>query len=72
LALIFNPTNITVAGVNYALENLTSGNELVIGTSITNVQADITSAVPEPLSLGLLGGGLALLGVVRWRKAHKS
>jgi hypothetical protein len=30
------------------------------------------STVPEPVTMGLLGGGLALLGVVRWRKARKS
>jgi hypothetical protein len=28
--------------------------------------------VPEPVSMGLLGGGLALLGVMRWRNATKS
>lgn len=27
---------------------------------------------PEPVSMGLLGGGLALLGVARWRKAKKA
>lgn len=31
----------------------------------------ITSATPEPMSLGLLGGGLAALGVMRFRKSRK-
>ena len=28
-------------------------------------------AAPEPMSMGLLGGGLALLGVARWRRSSK-
>lgn len=28
-------------------------------------------AVPEPVSMGLLGGGLALLGIARWRRSTK-
>jgi hypothetical protein len=32
----------------------------------------ITSAVPEPVSLGLLGSGLAALGIFRWRKSRKA
>jgi hypothetical protein len=34
--------------------------------------AYVASGVPEPMSLGLLGGGLAALGLMRWRKARKS
>jgi hypothetical protein len=30
------------------------------------------SPTPEPATLGLLGGGLALLGIARWRKARKA
>ncbi len=29
------------------------------------------TTVPEPMSMGLLGGGLALLGIARWRKTGK-
>jgi hypothetical protein len=31
----------------------------------------LSSPVPEPLTMGLLGGGLALLGVSRWRRSFK-
>jgi hypothetical protein len=30
------------------------------------------SGVPEPMSLGLIGGGLALVGMVRWRARRKA
>ncbi len=30
------------------------------------------SSVPEPISMGLFGGGLAFLGIARWRKAKKA
>lgn len=69
LGLVFSQTNITIDGINYALQNLTNGNTLVIGTTSTNVQAEITgTAAPEPLSLSLLGGGLALTGLLRLRR----
>jgi len=29
------------------------------------------AATPEPMSVGLLGGGLALLGIARWRRSAK-
>jgi PEP-CTERM motif len=31
----------------------------------------LPNPVPEPISMGLLGGGLALLGVARWRRSLK-
>ena len=30
------------------------------------------AATPEPATLGLLGGGLALLGIARWRRSKKA
>jgi hypothetical protein len=30
------------------------------------------SSVPEPMSMGLIGGGLALLGAARWRRKAKA
>lgn len=33
---------------------------------------EVASAVPEPMTIGLLGGGLALLGIARLRKARKA
>lgn len=30
------------------------------------------ASTPEPLSMGLLGGGLALVGVARWRRSKKA
>jgi len=30
------------------------------------------SSVPEPVSMGMLGGGLALLGIARWRRATRA
>jgi hypothetical protein len=35
-------------------------------------QIGVPSAAPEPMTLGLLGGGLAALGVIRLRKSRKA
>lgn len=71
LVLTLAQTNFSVNGINYQLVNLTNGNQIDIGTTITNVQAQITGAagtVPEPVTMGLLGGGLAILGLTRLRR----
>lgn len=39
------------------------------GSAIGLAPAGVT---PEPMSMGLLGGGLALLGVARWRRNKKA
>ncbi len=47
-----------------------NGNDGFAGISV--VQDTFSqSAVPEPTSMGLLGGGLALLGLGRWRRSGK-
>jgi hypothetical protein len=72
--LTFDQTSVTINGITYTLENLGQNglgpNQLDIGTSNTTVEAAITGA-PEPVSSALLGGGFALLGMVRWRRAGK-
>ena len=74
LLVTFPQTSITVNGITYALTDLVNGNQLVIAASqTTTVTANVSAAaVPEPLSIGLLGGGLALLGVFRLRKSRKA
>ncbi|MBV8898167.1 MAG: PEP-CTERM sorting domain-containing protein [Acidobacteriaceae bacterium] len=68
LVLTLALTNFSVNGINYQLVNLTNGNQVDVGTTITNIQADITGAVPEPATVALMGGGLALLGLTRLRR----
>lgn len=41
------------------------------GSAQLSLVADTFSQVPEPVSVSLLGGGLALLGISRWRRAVK-
>ena len=41
------------------------------GNGQTAQGQDMITSSPEPMSLGLLGGGLAALGVLRFRKARK-
>lgn len=41
------------------------------GAAHLSLVSDTFSQVPEPLSMGLLGGGLALLGLTRVRRATK-
>jgi hypothetical protein len=76
LTLTLSQTSFTVGGNSYQVQNLNNGNQLSIGTGLTNVQAAITSSapaapspsVPEPMSMSLLGGGLAFIGLARWRR----
>jgi hypothetical protein len=42
------------------------------GTAININAIEPSGSVPEPLTVGLLGGGLALVGVMRWRKSRKA
>ncbi len=72
LLITFPSTSLVVNGIDYALTDLVNGDQLVVAASqTTTVTANVT-AVPEPLSLGLLGGGLALLGITRLRKSRKA
>jgi hypothetical protein len=72
--LTFDMTSVMINGVTYTLEDLGQNglgpNQLDIGTSKTTVEAAIT-ATPEPASLALIGGGFALLGIVRSRRSAK-
>lgn len=44
---------------------------VIDGGTASIVAYSPAAGVPEPMTAGLLGGGLALLGVARWRKAAK-
>ena len=70
--LTFDQTSVTIDGINYTLEDLgqngLASNQLDIGTSRTTIEAAITG-VPEPASLALIGGGLSLLVIARWRRS---
>jgi len=65
----FTVTSVTIGGITYAITN----NPLNLvppasNNGITTVQGQITSAVPEPTSMFLLGTGLlGIAGVVRKR-----
>lgn len=41
------------------------------GAAHLSIVQDTFSQVPEPLSMSLFGGGLALLGIARWRRSVK-
>ena len=42
------------------------------GVQTLDASGKITPAVPEPMSMGLIGGGLAILGIARLRKSRKA
>jgi len=69
--LTFNPETIYFSDGNPADSfGLTiSPNPVQVSTANTPVTVTATlGAVPEPFSMGLIGGGLALLGAARWRR----
>lgn len=43
-----------------------------IDGGVIMISGGYAPTIPEPATLGLLGGSLALLGVVRWRKSKKA
>ena len=53
--------------------NFKTGSTQIIDGGIAAVNSYApSSAVPEPMTMGLIGGGLALLGVARMRRAKKA
>ncbi len=41
------------------------------GAAHLSIVQDTFSQVPEPMTVGLLGGSLAMLGIARWRRSRK-
>ena len=62
---------IATNATNYAT-NGTIGIQDGVAGSASGFSFSPTAATPEPVSMGLLGGGLALLGIARMRKAKKA
>lgn len=57
---------------NFVLSSTGTGNITVQDGGVATIFPDYSPAVPEPATLGLLGGGLALLGVARWRRSKRA
>lgn len=72
-------TAISTGQTSYMLEIMTNATNYAPGfVSIQDGQAGTdpgfqpaASTTPEPVSMSLLGGGLALLGLARWRRTSK-
>jgi hypothetical protein len=71
-------SNIGTNGNSMELEIMTNATTYVPGfVSIQDGQAGTSagyqpSGTPEPVSMSLIGGGLALLGLARWRRSSKN
>jgi hypothetical protein len=57
-----------VNGVSNQVQSLGGGDSAANVTDPSGSQRLISSAVPEPVTITLFGGGLALIGVARWRR----
>jgi hypothetical protein len=61
--IVFDQTSIVIGGIRYDLANLTFGNTLFLDPNatggITRITALVSSPVPEPATMILLGTGLA-------------
>ncbi|HEY9283493.1 MAG TPA: PEP-CTERM sorting domain-containing protein [Pyrinomonadaceae bacterium] len=73
--VIFDQTSLLIANVRYDLANLTFGNTLFLDPNatggVTRLSALVSSPVPEPATLILLGTGLAgAAGAARRRRAR--
>jgi hypothetical protein len=63
---------VDTTSTTYALTGFLAAQDTGNASMLAYAPSKGPATVPEPTSLGLFGGGLAALGIVRWRKYRKA